>query len=105
MATPLCYPINRLGNNTTPSGKTIAVAGSAVETYAVNPNNLVRIVSDQPVNIRFGPDGLTTATADDVYFPADFVEIHDMGTTMSTIAVFNPGTTSANVNVSIISRT
>jgi hypothetical protein len=106
MATPVCFPITQIGNNTTASGTTISVAATSVSTPIVIGNNvLFRIVATTPINVRFGPTGLNTASANDVYIPAGVIDIHDMGANLNTIVIYNPGASAVSVNVSILSRT
>jgi len=102
MSTPLSYQIHQ-GSDTTPSGTTIAVGAGLSVTFKVNKNNIFRVICSTPINIRFGDDSITTATADDVLVPANLPEFFDMGTNLSTIAIF--AVAASSVNISICSRT
>jgi hypothetical protein len=101
MATPVVYPIVR-GSDALASGVTTAVGTGAVGIFTVNPNTLFRIVATTPVNVRFGTSAITTATAQDMYIPANVPEIFDSGSA-TTIAVF--AVAAASVNVVLLSRT
>lgn len=106
MSTPLSYTIVAGGNNATPSAFSFTIAASGVaQPINIGHNQLIRVVSTAPVYIRFGPTTLTTATASDVYLPANVIELYDMGRQNENIAVFNGGASSAIVNITIVSRT
>jgi hypothetical protein len=103
MATPLFYQIHSNSSDSVASGITTAITTGAVATFTIGPNKIFRIVATTPVNVRFGDSNITTATAQDVYIPANYVEFFDMGTNLTTIAVF--AAAASSVNVSIVSRT
>lgn len=105
MSTPLSYTIVAGGNNTTPSSFTLAIPTTTVAPLQIGHNQLIRVVSDQPVFIRFGGATTATATNQDVYLPANVVEVFDMGRANENVVVYNAGTTTANVNLTIVSRT
>jgi hypothetical protein len=102
MATPLCYQIHQ-GSDTTASGSTTAIGAGATVVIPIGQNQIFRLIASTPVNIRFGDSSLTTATANDVLVPANLPEFFDMGTNLSTIAIF--AVAAASVNISIVSRT
>lgn len=79
-------------------------ATSASTAIQIGHNQLVRFVATGPVNVRFG-SALTTATAADVYLPANFPEIFDMGRGHEQVMFYNSGATAVTVFYSIVSRT
>jgi hypothetical protein len=105
MATLLCFPINQIGNNATASATTVSINATSIANLTIGTNVLFRIVATGPINVRFGPTGLNTANANDVYIPANVIDTHDMGANLSCISIFNPGASAVSVNVSILSRT
>lgn len=102
MATPLCYQIHQ-GSDSTASGSTTAVGAGAIALVTIGKNQIFRLVCSTPVNIRFGDSSITTATGNDVLVPANLPEFFDMGSNLSTIAIF--AVAASSVNISIVSRT
>lgn len=103
--TPYSYSIVSTGGPSAASGASVTVAAtSASSAITIGHNQLVRIASTGPVNIRFG-SGLTTANANDVYLSGSVSETFDLGRGHEQILFYNPGATSVIVNYSIISRT
>lgn len=102
--TPYSFQIIAQGGPSVASGASVAVAATSVSAaVAVGHNQLVRLVATGPVNVRFG-SALTTATANDVYLPANFPEIFDMGRGHEQVMFYNPGATPVTVYYSIVSR-
>lgn len=101
--TPLSYQIVANGTNTTASGVTTAITAGATVVFTIGHNNIIRVIASTPVNIRFGPTGLTTANANDVLIPAGVSEFFDMGRQHECIAVF--AVAASSFNYAIISRT
>jgi hypothetical protein len=102
MATPLFYQIHQ-GSDSTPSGSTTAIGTGAIAVITIGQNTIFRLIATTPVNIRFGNSSITTATAQDLLVPANLPEFFDMGTNLTTIAVYAPAASS--VNISLVSRT
>jgi len=100
MATPLFYPIVK-GSDGVANATTTAITAGAVATFTVNPNTLFRITGTTGINVRFGDSSITTATANDMYIPANLPEIFDSGnaTTIAVYAVAN-----SSVNVTLLAR-
>jgi hypothetical protein len=101
MATPLFIPIFR-GSDSGTGSSTTAIGTGAVGVFQLGNNVVIRVVATVAVNIRFGDSSITTATAQDIYLPANTVELFDMGTN-TAIAVF--AAAASSFNLSIVSRT
>lgn len=95
MATQLIFPIVK-GSDGVANGTTTSVGSGTSSVFTVNPNTLFRITATVGINVRFGDASITTATANDLYIPANTPEIFDSGNATS-IAVFAAATSSVNV--------
>lgn len=101
--TPISFQIPANGSNSTPSAVTTAIGAGATSVFTIGHNNIIRVIASTPVNIRFGPTGLTTATVQDILIPAGVAEFFDMGRQHECIAVF--ATAASSFNYAIVSRT
>jgi hypothetical protein len=96
MATPLCHQIYQ-GSDSTATGTTYAIGGGTVQLVTIGKNVIFRLTATTPVNIRFGDASLTTATANDLYVPANLPEFFDMGSNLTTIAIYAAAASSVNI--------
>lgn len=101
MATQLFYPVPAVTSGNA-SATTYAVTAGGTQAVVVGHNNFVRIVGTTAINVRFGPTGTVTATANDIYLPANVVEIFDMGRHANDICIY--AVANSSVNVAIISK-
>lgn len=78
---------------------------SAGQSQAITIGNrvLVRIVSTQGVNIRFG-SSVASASASDMYLPPNTPEIFDMGDQNDSLCIYNSSTGSASVWINPVSK-
>lgn len=99
MAIPTIFPV---------PGKTTALASLAASgTSAEVPvgiNGLVRIVSNQGVNVRFGPAGTNAASAADLYIPANNPQIFDLAEQYASLCFFNSSAAAALIWITTLSR-
>lgn len=100
MATQLIFPIIK-GSDGVANATTTAVGAGTVVTFTVNPNTLFRITGTTGINVRFGDSSITTATAQDMYIPANLPEIFD-SSNATTIAVY--AVAASSVNVTLLAR-
>jgi hypothetical protein len=103
VATLKVIQIAAQGNNSTASATSYSIsAGGTSSQISIGANQHIRIVATTPINVRFGPTGLNTATASDILIPANVESAWDMGSFNSSICIY--AAAAATVSVAILSK-
>lgn len=80
--------------------KSAALAsGSSTAEIVLGTNVTFTVWGTQQINVRFGPAGLSAATATDFGIPANTLVILDTGEEFKSIRVFNNGASAADIYV------
>lgn len=105
MAIPKFFPIPTSGNQTDANGGNQAVGATSVGTpITLGHNTIVRLVATGPLNVRFAAAGTTTASANDIYIPANVECIFELGRYNEVIVPYNSGAASATLYYSVVSK-
>lgn len=84
-------------------GNAITLNNAQTQSVTIGNRVLVRIVSNQGVNIRFST-GAQTPTAADMYLPPNMPEIFEMGDMNDTINIYNSSAAVATIWVNTVSK-
>lgn len=84
-------------------GNAVTLTTTQHQEIVLGNRVLFRIVSTQGVNVRFSADG-STASASDMYLPANTPQIFDMGDQNNTISIYNSSASTATVWVNAVSK-
>ena len=104
IATPIFYQVVTNGTNTKANGASQAISITTIGTpITLGHNVLVRLVATSPMFVRFASAGATTATANDIYLPANVPEIFDMGRYNEVIVPFG-GAATGTLYYSVVSK-
>ena len=85
--------------------KLSVTASSSSAEQALSANRIFAINADQDITIKFGTAGMSAATTSDYRIPANQQTTLDLGSSLTSIRVFNQGASTANVYILLLSRT
>lgn len=79
-------------------------AGASTVEQALGYNQIFGVNATQDITIRFGPPGLTDASATDFRVPAGSTMVWDVGRQYTSFKCYNLGASSCNIYIIFLSK-